>query len=361
MTIDRRTLLQHAALLAAGSASGLMTLWPSPLHAQAVRTRLWLLPHWWPPEYAAEFKKETGIEVAHTPNQSNTVTMGKLLAGGDSAVDVVEMTHPFVRPLADKGLLHPLDLRKIPNAEHMFPYFKTAPHFFGADGKQYGVPFCWGYDSLLFNADHIPPETDSLGVLFDEKYKGRISIRDEPVFSISLTAMYMGKPSPYQLTTADLTEIRKFLIAKKPIFRTLWRSMTDAVTQLKNGEVWATNGWLPMYWILSRQEGMNMRYPVPKEGAAGFIPTLMCPSKSETLEQSYKLINWFLGPYFARSIGERNGYYSTSQLALQGMSQEIKKVLAYDRAEQLMAKLKFVEFPQNLQEWTDTWTAFKAA
>ena len=72
MTTDRRTLLKNAAsLVAAGSApGGLLTLCPSPLHAQAARTtRLWLLPHWWPPEYAAEFKKETGIEVAHTPKE----------------------------------------------------------------------------------------------------------------------------------------------------------------------------------------------------------------------------------------------------------------------------------------------------
>ena len=50
-----------------------------------------------------------------------------------------------------------------------------------------------------------------------------------------------------------------------------------------------------------------------------------------------------------------------SKRALEGLSPEVRTVLAYDTIEVQMKKLSFVSLPENLQEWTQAWTEFKAA
>ena len=105
-------------------------------------------------------------------------------------------------------------------------------------------------------------------MLFDERYKGKIGLRDDPYYKHLVAALAMGKKNAFRLDSAELKEVKEFLIAKKPIFRTLWQSFSDVVNLMKSGDMWATQGWLPMYWVLKRQEGVNVRYPVPQEGGA---------------------------------------------------------------------------------------------
>ena len=47
------------------------------------------------------------------------------------------------------------------------------------DGQIWGVPFIWGANAIAYNTKHLPA-VDSLSSLFDEKLKGRISMRDDP-------------------------------------------------------------------------------------------------------------------------------------------------------------------------------------
>ncbi len=70
---------------------------------------------------------------------------------------------------------------------------------------------------------------DSYAILFDEKYKGQISIKDDPGVMIPITALYMGYTNPWRLETGDLKKITDFLIAKKPMFRKLWGGFAEAV------------------------------------------------------------------------------------------------------------------------------------
>ena len=43
------------------------------------------------------------------------------------------------------------------------------------DGQQYFVPLDWGFIAPLVNLDHVDGSDETFGVLFDEKYKGKIA------------------------------------------------------------------------------------------------------------------------------------------------------------------------------------------
>jgi len=356
--MKRREFLNTMATVGvtAGVAGG---LWPFSARAET-EMKLWLQAQWWSSEFAASCAKATDVRVQNTPTKNNSTTLAKLMAGGGQDADVVQISHPFVGPLIEGGKLQPIDYGRIPNAKHLFPPFQSAEYVKGKDGKTYGIPFVWGYDSLLYNADFIKGG-DSFQVLFDDRYKGKIGLRDDPYYSISCAALALGKKNAFRLDSNELQEVKKFLIAKKPNIRTLWSSFSEVVNLMKSQEIWATQGWLPMYWVLRRQEKMNVRYPVPKEGAPGWVGCFVVPKESTNMAANYQFLDWMLMPEWSRTIGEQKGYYSSSRRALEGMSDEIRDVLGYDTIEKQMQQLVFGTLPENLQEWTQAWIEFKAA
>lgn len=357
--IDRRKLLLGA------SASGLLgTLSPGLIGgaraADPVPVRLWLQSQWWADDYAAAAEKSVGVRISNTTTASNPTTFSKLMAGGGRDVDVVQIAGPFIPPMADRGILQPIDMSQIPNASALYPAFAKPDYVFGKDGKQYGIPFVWGYDSLLYNADHVA-ESDTFGVLYDEKYKGRIGLRDDAFFGLSTAALYLGKQQPFAMDSKDLQEVKRFLISKKPVIRTLWGSFAEVVTLMKNKDIWATAGWLPIYWVLKQTERMNVRYPVPREGAPGWVACFVIPKETKSVEAVHRYINWMLSPEWATPIAADKGYYSTGRLGRPGLKPEIVQALNYDNIEPLVQNLKWSGFPPNLQDWTEAWTEFKAA
>ena len=59
------------------------------------------------------------------------------------------------------------------------------------------MPYCYGRLPLLYNADEVKPAPTSWNVLWDEKYKGRMSILDEATADIGLAALALGFPDPF--------------------------------------------------------------------------------------------------------------------------------------------------------------------
>ena len=71
-----------------------------------------------------------------------------------------------------------LDLGKIPNAKKLMPLFQD--EIVVRDGKPYFIPVYWGYDSVLYNTEAIAEDmAQSWGILFDDKYAGKVALRDD--------------------------------------------------------------------------------------------------------------------------------------------------------------------------------------
>ena len=68
------------------------------------------------------------------------------------------------------------------------------------NGQTYGVPFVWGPNPLLFDTTAFAQPPDSWSVLWDPKYKGKISLWDE-LSSVYMAAQVLGydKPDPYRI------------------------------------------------------------------------------------------------------------------------------------------------------------------
>ena len=228
-------------------------------------------------------ERKTGIQVEHMPYVSPTDSVAKLFApGGTGRYDFMVTNLFFVRtPLmgqkAGDERLRAYDMSKLPNAADMLALFK--PNVQIRDGRTYMIPVYWGYDAPVFRTDNIPegqPATQSWGVLFDDKYAGRVALRDDAYQSIMVTALSLGHKEPTTMSRSELDDVKKFLISKKKNFRALWTKFGEAVNLMSSGEVWAMYGWMPMRAALQR-EGVPVTNARPKEGLlfwnhAAFIP-----------------------------------------------------------------------------------------
>src|SRR5699024_10602394 len=110
------------------------------------------------------------------------------------------------------------DLDMIPNFKQLYPTFQKLD-FLRSGGKQYGVPNDWDILPVTVNADIV--KNCSFDVLFDPKYKGKISMWDD-VATLGTVAAYMGYDNIWTLTDDQLAQVKRKMIEQKPLIRTYW-------------------------------------------------------------------------------------------------------------------------------------------
>lgn len=317
------------------------------------------------PADIAQFKATTGGDANVTCWSSNTDTITKLASGAGRSFDVFNLSRQFIPVAIQRGLVAPLDMSKIPNATQLAPSFANADYSM-AGGKRYSVPFMFGYDSVVYNRKKLG-EVDSYGVLFDEKYRGQISIKDDPGLSIPQTALFLGHPNPWRLSGSDLREVTNFLISKKPQFRKLWGGFAEAVSLLRSEEVVAVgDGWISMAWTLNEGgKGSDFAIANPKEKALVWTHDWLMPKEAlgrPAAESVYAFMNWSIGAEQAANMGRKVGYVSPSTAGLKLLTPEEAKVIGYDDYENVYRTgMPMNEFPANYQDWVEAWSRFKAA
>ena len=310
----------------------------------------------------AERMAETKIELA--PYVSPTDTMAKISApGGTAKYDLMVSLTEFVKgpvlganPGDEKALA--LDLDKIPNSQTLLPLFQD--EIVVRDGKPYFVPVFWGYDSVLYNSEAIAEDAaQSWGILFDDKYAGKVALRDDAHQMITVAALFLGHEDPNAMTDAERMEVVDFLISKKKNFRTLWSKFGEAVNLMASGEVIAMYGWIAMRARLQK-EGHPVTNNWPAEGLLVWNQSAFIPKDSPAADASHRVIDAMLSGEYGRKLTEVTNYLVTSAPAAAGFSDEEKMRYGYDVLERGL-NVKPLNFPPNLDAWIEDWGRFKAA
>ena len=304
-------------------------------------------------------REDLGLDIKVTFNVAHTETFAKLNAGVLSPQqDLLHIQQPFVKPLAKQKWILPVDLTTLKNYNRIFPQFQR-PEWAVLDGKMYGLPYYWGYNSIVYNAKHMPDGGESWGRLWDDRYKGRLSLRDDALSSIQPVALFLGY-NPNQMTTAQLEDCKKFLISKKGHFRQLWSTYAEAVNLLRSEEVWALWGWVPMVNEL-RKAGMDVRYGLPKEKAIAWFGTLVVSKDTKVMPSVYAFLDWVLDEKFATSMAKDFGYRMTTTAHMKNLTPEEIKDQQLDNIDALINNLFIQELPENLNDWVRVWSEFKSA
>src|SRR5437667_8669591 len=116
----------------------------------------------------------------------------------------------WVKYFATSGLVQPWDPKLISNFKHLNPFMVKAGQY---GGKQYGIPDDWGFDAILYRSDKVHPKANSWGLLFDDRYKGKISWFDD-LNMLTVAGLYLGFKDPWNQTSSELNRSVNFLKSK---------------------------------------------------------------------------------------------------------------------------------------------------
>src|SRR5436853_1341647 len=113
----------------------------------------------------------------------------------------------WVKYFATSGLVQPWNPKLISNFKHLNPYMVKAGQ---VNGKQYGIPADWGFDAILYRTDKVKPKAKSWSLLFDDRYKGKISWFDD-LNMLTIAGLYRGVKDPWNQSDSELGASQKFL------------------------------------------------------------------------------------------------------------------------------------------------------
>lgn len=249
------------------------------------------------PSFVRAFEESHHCKVSASYMGSSDELVAKLRGGSASNYDVISPSSDVATMIATSGLAAPLDLARMPTYQELSPKLTALP-LVKAGGKVYGVPFMWGPDPLLYDTTVFPKPPESWAVLWDPKYRGKISVWDD-ISTIYMAAQVLGfdQPDPgalYNLTDDQLRKTEQKLIELKPNVRKIWSTGGELTNLFQNHEVVAAIGW-PLMTNQLRKLNFPFGETIPKENTTGWIDHLMITSASEHVDLAYDFLEYMSG------------------------------------------------------------------
>lgn len=263
-----------------------------------------------------EFEKRYGIKVNYTNFESNENMYNKLVSGGAN-YDVVIPSDYMIAKLRDEGLLAELDFSNIPNAKYILPQYKGL--YFDPDNK-YTVPYTVGMVGLIYNTKMVDGTPDSWSILWDEQYKGKILMFNNPRDTFGIAQFLLGQ----SINTTDLKDW-DIAIAKLEEQNPLVSSyvMDEIFGKMEGGEA----ALAPYYagdFLTMRDVNPDLAFCYPEEGVNFFVDAMCIPKNAENKEAAELYINFMCEEEIAVANANYICYASPHALVLESDDYDLK-------------------------------------
>jgi spermidine/putrescine transport system substrate-binding protein len=209
----------------------------------------------------------------------------------------------WVKYFATSGLVQPWDPKLISNFKNLNPFMVKAGQY---QGKQYGIPDDWGFDAILYRTDKVKPKARSWGLLFDERYKGKIAWFDD-LGMITVAGLYLGFKNPWNQSDAELEKSRKFLSSKKRLVRLIWSSETNLWEAFGSGNLWIAYAW-PNDWVQMKKKGLPVVYMRPKEKPVAWVGMFMLLKNTPRFKLAHAYVDAWSSSKSAKWLEDNYGY-----------------------------------------------------
>ncbi|GIK99587.1 MAG: spermidine/putrescine ABC transporter [Alphaproteobacteria bacterium] len=244
------------------------------------------------PEMHAAFIEKHGASPNIALFGDDEEGLQKVRAGYDP--DVSHPCYSGIDRWRDSGVIQPIDPARLGNWPDLLPTFRNIEGV-AVDGKQWLIPIDWGNTSIIYRADLVDIEEESWSLLWDERYAGRIAMSSATEDMAIPGALYMGAADPYNLTDAELEELREVFTKQRPLVKFYSNDDTTLQQALASGEVVAAVGWNSSYTALRRQ-GVPVKYMSPKEGIITWICGAVLMKDSAHVDEAYDFIDALIDP-----------------------------------------------------------------
>jgi putative spermidine/putrescine transport system substrate-binding protein len=252
------------------------------------------------PQWVKPFQKATGCQVHAKYAGSSDEMVTLMRQGGGSQYDMVSASGDASLRLIYGKDVQPVDPALIPDFKNFIPALKSPPHN-TIDGKHYGISLQWGPNTLIYNTAKVKPAPTSWSALYSAKYKGKITVPDNPI-QIADAALYLSKtkPSlgitdPYDLNKTQFDAAVSLLKGQKPLIKKYWALASDEIDLFKNGDAVIGASW-PYQTNTLIADKVPVKDLIPKEGATGWADTWMLSAHAKHPNCAYQWLKWVSTP-----------------------------------------------------------------
>ena len=307
-------------------------------------------------DYTASYPKPK-----YTFLTSDDQAVGKVRAG--FRPDVVHPCKSYVKDWVDLGVVQPWDTSLLTNFKDLNPSLVEGGKI---DGKQYFMPADWGFSSPLYRADKVemPGGEDTWAVMYDDRYKGKISWWDSPIENFLIYGYVQGFDAyNWDLwTDAQLDEATAFLKEKKKLVRNFWSSETEMQQDYQAGNIWIAYAWGGDY-TFAKAAGLDVTYAEPKEGRLSWNCGLVLINDTKNYYHAHAYADAWISKASADWIVPNYAYgHANTQLDLSKIDPNLVEVFHLDDPSSLQEPRAHIErYVPDRQRFAKKWDEIKAA
>ena len=315
------------------------------------------------PSFIGAFEGSHHCKVVASYMGTSDELVAKLRGGSASNYDVISPSSDVAASIVRAGLAAPLDLSKIPAYSQLSAKLRDS-NIVKLNNQVYGVPFVWGPNPLLYDTTAFAKAPDSWSVLWDAKYRGKVSVWDE-LSTIYMAAQVLGydKPDPsqlYNLSDAQLEAVEKKLIELKPNIRKMWATGGELTNLFQNHEVVIAMGW-PLMTNDLRKLNFPIGETIPRENTTGWIDHLMITAASSNKELAQAFLAYMVEAQTQKKVSDVTHYTPANPAAAQFLSADEKKILHLDDPDAYMQSIYFWQDVPRRPKYNEIWNEVKAA
>lgn len=272
-----------------------------------------------------------------------------------------DLAHPctnYWELYVSEGLIQPIDTSRLKNWSGVPE--KLASHGV-IDGKQYYVPWDWGFESIIYRTDKVTTPPTSWADLWNPEYKGHISMFDSGESAHIITALALGF-DPWNTTPEQNEQIKQKLLEIKPNLLNYWSDSTEVNQLVASGDAWiVANAWNDAA-VTAKAENIPAEYITPKEGRLGWLCGYAISSKTKNLDLAYDYLDAILEPTAIAAMANTNGYGVANTNALPLIDPELVEAMGLDKPEILDTTNFYLPLTKEQRElFTGMWSEIKAA
>src|SRR3954470_22603728 len=224
----------------------------------------------------------------------------------------------WVKYFATSGLVQPWNPKLISNFKHLNPFMVKAGQY---NGKQYGIPDDWGFDAILYRKDKVHPKARSWGLIFDERYKGKIAWFDD-IGMIVAAGLYLKAKNPWNQTSAELDRTVNFLKKKIKLTKVIWQYESDLWQAFRGGDVWIAYAW-PNDWVQMRKK-FPVVYMHPREKPVAWVGMFMLLKGTPRPHLAHAYVDAWSSKHSGKWLEDNYGYGHANTQARPSSSQLLK-------------------------------------
>jgi len=317
----RKTMVAAAALLAAGAAG-----------AEEVHVYNW--SDYIDEALLAKFEEETGIKLIYDVFDSNEILETKMLAGA-SGYDVVVPSDSFLQRQVQAGAFQKLDKSKLPNLANMWDVIqeRTAKY---DPGNEYSINYMWGTTGIGINVGKVKEvlgedaPVNSLALLFDPANMEKLAtcgvhVLDAPTEIIPAALKYIGEdPDAQDIET--IAKVEPVLTAIAP--HVLKFHSSEYINALANGDICMAFGWsgnilLARDRAAEANNGAEIEYHIPKEGALMWFDQMAIPADAPNPDAAHKFLNFIMDAQNAAAASNYVNYANGNKASQEFLNEDV--------------------------------------